>query len=241
MPAATLTLAFLCAAAAGQPSAGAELGQAEQAYLSRDFAAAEKGYAAALRAGDESADLEYDLGTAAAQAGDLGQAVLHLERALALSPWDGDARENLDRIREKRLDKVVGKDLGDSPLQRLLRGLPAAELSWAFAALWALGFLLLALRRARPWCRPVGLACAALALGAGGLAWACERADAVPFGVVVAKVAPVRAGPDGKLPESFQIHEGLKILLEEREGNWQRVRLANGLEGWVEASRVEKI
>ncbi|HUB06614.1 MAG TPA: SH3 domain-containing protein [Myxococcales bacterium] len=219
----------------------ADLRQAEQAYLARNFPAAEKAYGAALAAGNESADLEYDMGTAAAQAGDIGQAVLHLERALVLSPWDGDARDNLDRVRDKRVDKVVGQDLGESPLQRLLRGLPAAELSWTFAALWILGFLLLVLRRRRSWFRPLGLACAVFGLGLGGLSWACERADGIPFGVVLAKVTPVRAGPDPKLPASFEVHEGLKVLLEERDAGYQRIRLANGLEGWVEAGGVEKI
>ncbi len=230
---------FLVSFLASPGPAGAEafVKQAEQAYLARDFATAEKWYAAAINTGAESADLEYDFGTAAAQADDLGQAVLHLERALKLSPWDADARENLSRIREKRVDKVVGQDLGDNPLQRLLHGLPVAWLSWAFATLWVLGFLLLALRRARG----LAVAAAVIALCCGGLAWAADRADAIPFGVVTAKVAPVRAGPDPKLPTSFEIHEGLKVVLEEHEGGYVRVRLANGLEGWIEAPFVESI
>ncbi len=234
MIAALLTLALISPGPAG---ADAFVKQAEQAYLSRDFATAEKWYAAAINAGAESADLEYDLGTAAAQGGDLGQAVLHLERALKLSPWDADARENLSRIREKRVDKVVGQDLGDSPLQRLLHGLPVPGLSWGFAGLWVLGFLLLALRRLRG----LAIASAAIGLACGGLAWAADRADAIPSGVVTAPVAEVRAGPDPKLPTSFEIHEGLKVVLEEREAGYVRVRLANGLEGWIEGQLVEGI
>jgi tetratricopeptide (TPR) repeat protein len=224
-------------ASPGPAGAEAFVKQAEQSYLARDFTTAEKWYADAINAGAESADLEYDLGTAAAQAGDLGQAVLHLERALRLAPWDADARENLSRIRERRVDKVVGQDLGDSPLQRLLHGLPVAWLSWGFAALWVLAFLLLALRRVRG----LAIAGAVIALACGGLAWAADRADAIPFGVVTAPVAQVRAGPDPKLPISFEIHEGLKVVLEEREGGYVRVRLANGLEGWIEAQLVEAI
>jgi tetratricopeptide (TPR) repeat protein len=230
-------LALAALASSGPAGAEAFVKQAEQAYLARDFATAEKWYAAAINAGAESADLEYDFGTAAAQDGDLGQAVLHLERALKRSPWDGDARENLSRIREKRVDKVVGQDLGDSPVQRLLHGLPVAWLSWAFAALWVLAFLLLALRRVRG----LAVAGAVLALGCGGLAWAADRADSIPFGVVTAKVAEVRSGPDPKLPTSFEIHEGLKVVLENREDGYVRVRLANGLEGWIEAPLVESI
>jgi tetratricopeptide (TPR) repeat protein len=233
MIATLLTLALLAA----PPGAEALVKQAEQAYLARDFAASQKAYAAAINAGAESADLEYDLGTAAAQGGDLGQAVLHLERALKLSPWDGDARENLSRIREKRVDKVVGQDLGDSPVQRLLHGLPVAWMSWTFAALWALGFLVLMLKRSRL----LGAGLATIGLACGSLAWAADKADAIPFGVVTAPVAQVRAGPDAKLPTSFEIHEGLKVVLEEREDGYVRVRLANGLEGWIEARLVENI
>jgi tetratricopeptide (TPR) repeat protein len=233
--AAPFILALL--ASPGPAGAAAFVKQAEQAFLARDYATAEKWYAAAINAGADSADLEYDFGTAAAQGGDMGQAVLHLERALKRSPWDADARENLSRIREKRVDKVVGQDLGDNPLQRLLHGLPAAGLSWGFAILWVLAFVLLAFRRARG----LAIAGALIALGCGGLAWAAERADAIPFGVVTAKVAEVRAGPDPKLPTSFEIHEGLKVVLEDREDGYVRVRLANGLEGWIEAPLVEGI
>jgi hypothetical protein len=132
---------------------------------------------------------------------------------------------------------VVGQDLGDSPLQRLLHGLPVAWLSWGFAVLWVLAFLLLGLRRVRG----PAVAGALVALACAGLAWAADRADSVPFGIVTAPVAEVRSGPDPKLPTSFEIHEGLKVVLEDREAGYVRVRLANGLEGWIEGQQVESI
>ncbi len=237
---ATLLAMPSCLAGLTTTPAGASdrVRQAEQAYLARDYAGAEKGYLAAIAAGGESADLEYDLGTAAAQAGDVGQAVLHLSRALKLSPWDADARRNLDRVFERRVDKVVGGSLGGGPLQRLLQGLPAAALTWLFGALWVLAFAIHALRR-RARSLPVAILVAALACGA--LAWASARTQALPFAVVVAKVVPVRSGPGPDRPKSFEIHEGLEVLLRDRQDGWARVRLANGLEGWVEVGQVERI
>ena len=242
-----LSLALAAAAPASSAPEGA-IQAGQQAYLARDYSGAERDFAQALLQRPDG-DLEYDLGTAAAQAGDLGPAVLHLERALREAPWDADARTNLERIREKRLDKVVGQELGEAPVQRLLLGLPGPWLSWAFAALWALGFGLLIAGRRRRILAGFGIASLALALGAGGLAWAWERSEAVPYAVVIAKVAEVRPGPDPKLTPSFEVHEGLKVLLEKgevgapstEERGLARIRLANGLEGWVEASALERI
>jgi hypothetical protein len=217
---------------------------ADTAALRGDWASAAKGYAAALAAGNESADLEYDLGTAAAQAGDIGQGALHLERALALSPWDGDARANLERLREHRVDKVTARELGEGPLERLLAGLPVAGFSWAFAIGWSLGFLLLALAvlgRVGRRTAITGASFAAVGLLCGALWLAGAHQRAVPYAVVIAKVASVRAGPAPDLKANFEVHEGLKLLVQGRAGDYYRVRLANGLEGFLRVDEVEPI
>ncbi len=229
-------IAFALSFALAAAPIAATLRDAAHAYESRDYGAAERGYAAALASGAESADLEYDLGTAAAQAGDLGQAVLHLERALSLAPWDGDVRQNLERLRERRLDKVVGEELGDGPLQRLLRGLPVAPLGWSFALLWLTGVALFWRRR-----RGLGLASGALALAALALSLGARATRAEPYAVVTAPVAEVHTGPDRSLRATFELHEGTKVRLERTEAGLAQVRLANGLEGWIEAKSAERI
>jgi len=39
----------------------------------------------------------------------------------------------------------------------------------------------------------------------------------------------------------FILHEGVKVRLQERSGDWQRLKLADGKVGWLEATAVEKI
>lgn len=235
-----LPLALLLGAAPPLPTTT----DADAAALRGDWAAAATGYAAVLSAGNDSTDLEYDLGTSAAQAGDIGQAALHLERALALSPWDSEARANLERLREHRVDKVTARELGEGPLERLLAGLPVAALSWAFAICWALGFLLLALAvlgRASQRAGVTGASLAAFGLLCGALWFAGGHQRAVPYAVVTAKVASVRSGPAPDLKANFEVHEGLKVLVQGRAGDYYRVRLANGLEGFVRADEIEPI
>jgi tetratricopeptide (TPR) repeat protein len=232
---------FLLLGAAPPPPSTAE---ADTAALRGDWSGASKAYAAALSAGSESADLEYDLGTAAAQAGEVGEATLHLERALKLSPWDGDARANLERLRERRIDKVAARELGEGPLERLLAGLPVAGLSWAFVFSWSMGFAMLALavlgrldRRKGSF----GAALIAIGLACGALWLAGSHQRSVPYAVVVAKSASVRTGPASDLPASFEVHEGLKVIVQAQAGDYYRVRLANGLEGYLKSEEIERI
>lgn len=39
----------------------------------------------------------------------------------------------------------------------------------------------------------------------------------------------------------FQVHAGLRVRLLERDQDWLRVRLTNGLEGWVRAQDVGRL
>lgn len=59
--------------------------------------------------------------------------------------------------------------------------------------------------------------------------------------IVLSENADVRSGPGDENPQLTEIHEGLKLcVLSEREG-WLRVRLANGLGGWIRADQDETI
>jgi hypothetical protein len=221
----------------------APLDDARGALLKGDSAAAAQAYGEVARSVPACADLEYDLGTTSAEAGRVGAAVLHLERALKISPWDGDARQNLEKIRGHRVDKLSANELGDSPVQRLLLGLPGGTLAWLAILLWMAGFFLLAVTSRRSVSR---WAMAGLLLSGllGVLGYAGLRAQAVRYGVVLAPTGQgvkVHSGPALDLPSSFEVHEGLKVLIEEEANGFTKIRLANGLEGYVPDAVIETI
>jgi hypothetical protein len=221
----------------------APIDDARAALLKGDSAAAARAYGEVAQAAPGCADLEYDLGTTSAEAAEIGPAVLHLERALKLSPWDSDARQNLEKIRARRVDKLSANELGDSPWQRLLLGMPASSLAWLALLLWVSGFLALALARQRRVTRFAQLALL-LAVVLGGLGYAGLRAQTVRYGVIVAPTGQgvkVHSGPAADLPSSFEVHEGLKVLIQEEANGFTKIRLANGLEGYVPEGTVETI
>jgi SH3-like domain-containing protein len=51
----------------------------------------------------------------------------------------------------------------------------------------------------------------------------------------------VKEGADASYRTSFAVHAGLKVRLVERDQEWVRIRLANGLEGWVQGTSVGRI
>ena len=59
--------------------------------------------------------------------------------------------------------------------------------------------------------------------------------------VVTAATLPARELPQDNAKVSFEIHAGLKVRLMEQVGNFVKIRLPNGLEGWAQRSGVVEI
>ena len=243
-----ISLGLLAAAlAAASPGSAADaLTRADGALERGDYAAAAKAYGDASALYPTCEPLEHDIGTAAAEADQVGVAVLYLERALRERPWDADARANLERVRQKRVDKVMGQEPGESPLQRLIALVPGRLFFWLGLCAWWLGFVGLALRalgrvRGPRWI-PIAAILLAVPLVAASLAWRAERAT--PYAVVVSSGTlgvKVHAGPAADLPTSFEVHDGLKVLILDAENGFTHIRLGNGLEGYVPDGDVEAI
>lgn len=226
-------------------SPDAALAEARGAVQRGNATLAAQGYVQAASLLPACGDLEYNAGTAAAEAEQVGAAVLHLERALRESPWDGDARQNLERVRQKRIDKVMGQEPGELPLQRLALGLPGRLLFWLALCAWWAGFALWLWSSVRR--RRLVVSLIVLAIVCEGLSLAFQSERAVPYAIVTGDGATpsaglkVHAGPAADLPTSFEVHEGLKVLILDTENGFAHVRLGNGLEGYVPEGSVEAI
>jgi uncharacterized protein YgiM (DUF1202 family) len=59
--------------------------------------------------------------------------------------------------------------------------------------------------------------------------------------VVLPDAASVKEGADTNYRTVFAVHAGLRVRIQERDQGWVRVRLANGLEGWLPETEVGRI
>ena len=228
---------------------GAQLfSDANAAYLSGDLARAVASYEALVAEGVASSELETNLGAAYLRQGKRGQAALHFERALFLDPGDDDARADLVEVRRGNVDKLEGEsdEAGGETLARVLAPLPGGSAAALLMTFWCAAWVLLALRLLRPempWVATASGAAFVLALLSAGITRgaATGRRMALQRAVIVAQSVPAREGPAEKSTSHFEVHEGTTVRVEDVEGDFRRVKLANGLTGWVPASAVELV
>jgi SH3-like domain-containing protein len=65
--------------------------------------------------------------------------------------------------------------------------------------------------------------------------------DRVPFGVLLPDAVAVKEGADVNYRTSFEAHAGLRVRIVEQDGDWTRIRLGNGLEGWVRGQDLGRL
>jgi tetratricopeptide (TPR) repeat protein len=223
--------------------------EGDRAYESGEYESAAESYRAALEAGLDHPILHYNLGNAYFKQGELGEAIVQYRRALRQNPRDGAARANLERAESLIQDEAL------APLSLPLFLRPVAwiygELSldeWIVVALIA-WFALCLLGALRCWWRPPALRGRG-PLWVSGLAVALALAMASVHAehelrrnpaVVTAGEVDVRSGPGESYNLSFKIHEGLRVYVDDRRGEWSRVHLGGELVGWVPSAEIEEI
>ena len=219
--------------------------QGLQASGRGDVAAAEDAFRTLVEQGHDGPDVLYNLGTTALAQGKIGEAVHALEQARRAG-GGSDVEANLTIARARQLDQLVGSQ-GEEPfVERVSAATSPALAGGLFAGLWAVGFLLLAARvvlpRWRGWL--LGGAASALLLCAPAgavLAAHLYSQEAVHEGVVLARTLPVHEVPEPRSKVSFELHPGVKLRMLDRSGDFVRVRLPNGLEGWTDPAGVSPL
>jgi hypothetical protein len=230
-----LVAASLSAVARADDSA---LAKANESYQRGDYAAAATNFRQFIDAGHETGDLLFNLGTAELKAGHRGAAMLAFERALRLDPNDSDAAFNLAEAEKGNIDKIVGASDEEPLLERVGARIPTESVGTIFLVAWLLGNLGLIARwfvgRRLTFAAGIGSALVAIALISGPIffigAW--QRTHS-PYAIVVSPSAAVREGPAADFKSAFEVHEGLKVRVLREDRGFLRIRLPNGVEGWL--------
>lgn len=217
------------------------------AYRDGDFKKAITQYEQLIDDGVKSGRVYYNLGNAYFKAGELGPALLNYYRAEKLMPGDDDIRQNIEMANETRRDPVIESEragLGMA-VDKFFFGLSYQHLFLiAFVLLCVAGLAAIPLslgKKHRVWGYVLVIAgVLGLALGAVTMLQ-YQRLTANDAAVVMVNQTDVLAGPAPSEPVNFTIHEGIRCQILEQQPGWYRIRLANGYNGWLPQSDVEKI
>lgn len=210
------------------------------------FARAAQGFDALTEEVGATAPLWTNVGNAALQAGEVGQAVLAYRRALTLDPDAVTANQNLVHVRS-RLPAWVPRPTAEKSFDalRLDRRIPIGVRRIAGATFFVLAAasLVMAGRRGPgPW-RGLALAFAA----AWGLALLSNSAlgerRAGEAAVVVADETVARSSDSVLAPLAFPdpLPQGVEVELLEAREDFALIRLANDRDVWVRRSAVEAV
>ena len=198
----------------------------------------------------QSADLYYNIGNTYFKLDDKAHAILYYERALKLDPSHDDALHNLEIARQLTLDKI------DSVPEfilvswfRQLRQRCSAD-SWAWITLGLLlvtgGLLTLYRNGASLALRRISfiLACVSFLLAVFTFIFSLQQKRAVTrqdSAVVTSPVCSVKSSPADGGTTVFVLHEGTKVRLLDNVGDWAKISIADGRQGWAPSGTFEVI
>jgi len=225
--------------------------EANRLYQQGEYAGALENYLRIIDAGLESGALYFNIGNTYFKLGDLGHAILYYERAQRLLPRDADVRANIELARSLTADEIT-------PLPRFwlfrvvgwwvhLVSKSALALIVAFGYLVGMGGVVITILRRgtvlADWGRWIAVGGAAIVVIFGVNLTALELGIGRPEeAVVMAEEVPVHSAPsDDEELLVFEVHEGTKVRIERRAGEWLEVVLEDGKVGWVRAEVVEVI
>lgn len=223
---------------------------ADSAYVNGNYQEAIKVYESLLKQG-ESAELYYNLGNAYYRTENITRAVLNYERALLLSPGDGDIRFNLQIARSKTIDKIVPEsEMFFVTWYRSLVNIMSVD-GWGRMALVSLALVivlfLVYLFSARVWVQKVGFFGGGILLVvfvfSNFFAWQQRKQLLNREGaIVVAPSVTVKSTPAQNGTDLFILHEGTKVvIIDGSMKSWREIRLADGKKGWIESKKIELI
>jgi hypothetical protein len=244
-----LALVVLAIANAGEAHAEAlsdVFRSANEAYFRGDFKSAVESYQRLVDAGIRDADVYFNLGVASARNDALGTAILNLERAARLRPGDAETNTALETARAtlgKRLAQAKGEAMVEAkpPIsEALVRSVHEDTLAVSLLVFDVLFFgLLLAYPRLKSDAQRNAAAVTAAGCGVllliTGTGLFLKRGGQTEgrAGVVLREGSELREGPDPHARQRASAHEGVSARVVGSDGNFVRVKIPGGAEGWM--------
>lgn len=216
--------------------------KANEAYKNKQYAEALKLYEGFIEEGLASAALFYNMGNVYYRQDKIGLAILYYEKALKLSPRDAAVRANLTLAQSRQVDQIQALpafflDRWQQALQSIF-----SSNTWSILGLlllWAgvgglIFWLLASARTQRKRGFIIGSTLLILSiipfyLSAGRASFEQNPGTAI----LLESEYGLRTAPEEESTVILPLHEGVKLLIIDRIGEWMKVQLEDGEQGWL--------
>ena len=243
-----ITLALLITSAV---FAQADLLQKGNEFYTKDkFKEAIDVYNQILMTNLESPEVYFNLGNAYYKTKNYPQAILNYERAKLISPDDEDIAFNLQIANQHVVDAI--QELPGIFIVRWWNSLVNSQTTDTWALISIISFLLfLALAGLYFFARSGNIrrnafwtACCLLAFSMLSWSFAAQQKSRLvshTSAIVMEPTVTIKSSPSEKGTNLFVVHEGLKVKITDKLGEWLEVRLADGNKGWLMTESIERI
>ena len=237
-----IAIALMPRFVAAQESYDAWFEQANAAYNEGNYQSALDLYNNIVEAEQESVLLYFNLGNTYYKMGTYPMAIYYYEKALKLDPSNADVKTNLEIANLAIADKIES-----IPQSFIVKGWNNVKNmfssdAWATVSIISFAILLVALflflRARRMGLRKVGFFVGILALLVFVFSFIFsmeKRNEAMEknHAIIMTPAVTVKSSPNDGSVDLFVLHEGTKVTLLDETDGWNKVKIANGSEGWL--------
>ena len=221
--------------------------QANTAYNSGNYEDAVGLYQKILDTDMESVPVYYNMGNAYYKMREYPMAIYYYEKALKLEPSNEEVRTNLEIANLAIVDKI--EPVPQSFIERWWRSMRTMFSSdrWAWWSVAAFVLLLVSafmfFRSRRIGLRKLGFFMGIIflivfALSVVFAAQLKRSAITQDQAIIMSPTVTVKSSPAEASVDLFVLHEGTKVTILESSNGWNKVRIANGSIGWLEADKM---
>jgi len=212
------------------------------AYRNGSYQEALKKYEAIDKLTQQSADLYYNMGNAHYKLNQIAPSIYYFEKALLLDPKHEDATHNLIFAQRMTIDaiEVIPKGIMQRFNERIIY--PISHNTWAWISVvlaFLIGLFFLSYYFASYSSKKrsyfilsfiaIGLFLFVLSFTIKAKHHFINYQPAIIFSTKIS----VKSEPQLSASETFILHEGTKVQVEDTIDNWSKIKLADGKVGWL--------
>lgn len=219
-------------------------------YQSAKYDLAIKAYESVLNQNKESAELYFNLGNCYYRLHQPAPAIYNYEKALVLDPNNKGALNNIKFAQKQTIDeiKVIPK-VGFAKLLRDFTGVYTFD-TWAciaigFAVLFLLFFIGYYFSQTvvikRIFFLGMFVILLLVLMSVASAFFEKSHYDNERPAIVFAETADVKSEPQNSGSSIFVLHPGTKVYVQETLGNWKKIQLTDGTEGWIDRKAIKEV
>jgi tetratricopeptide (TPR) repeat protein len=241
-----------CAQSIGVPTGALEqaFARANDTYKNADYKRAAQMYEQIAQSGAEAVEVYFNLGNCYYKLGNIAAAILNYERAQRLAPTDDDIEFNLTLAQSRITDKIdPAPQFFVIKWWRVFVGLATAG-SWSVSGVvfaWCLFvfaavFFVAQAPALKKTMFVSGIVSLVLLVLMITFAYQQNKASTSDESAIVfASSVSVKSEPQEDSKDLFVLHEGTKVDVLESDGEWRKIRIADGSIGWLRSNTMQVI